>query len=137
MVSGKSILIQLHLSTGADSKSVRFGMSEFKFDTDKKVALLNGKPYYIRGTNLALHRFMDDTVRHDLPWNKDWVIQMHKKFKELHWNTYRFHVGFAPDFWYDIADEMGFLIADEYAWVWLTRDGNPTPLTELEIEMPK
>ncbi|WP_159523057.1 glycoside hydrolase family 2 TIM barrel-domain containing protein [Sunxiuqinia indica] len=109
-------LYSIHLSTGSDTKNVRFGMREFKFDPEKKVGMLNGKPYYMRGTNLALHRFMDDTVRQDLPWNRDWVIKMHQKFKDLHWNTYRYHVGFAPHFWYDIADEMGFLVADEYAF---------------------
>jgi hypothetical protein len=39
---------------------------------------------------------------------------MHREFKNMNWNAYRMCVGFAPDMWYDIADEEGFLIQDEY-----------------------
>ena len=36
----------------------------------------------------------------------------------MHWNSIRYCIGFPPDFWYDIADEEGFLIQDEFP-IWL------------------
>jgi hypothetical protein len=32
----------------------------------------------------------------------------------MHWNSIRYCIGFPPEFWYDIADEEGFLIQDEF-----------------------
>jgi hypothetical protein len=34
--------------------------------------------------------------------------------KDFHWNSFRFHVGRAPNLWYDLADETGLIVADEY-----------------------
>lgn len=110
-------LYELILKTPGDSRKVKFGMREFYFDTKSKLAILNGKPYYLRGTNIAIHRFFEDPARKRLPWNRQWIEKMHDEFRDMHWNSYRFHVGFAPEIWYEIADEMGFLVQDEYA-IW-------------------
>ena len=32
----------------------------------------------------------------------------------MHWNSIRYCIGFPPELWYDIADEEGFLIQDEF-----------------------
>jgi hypothetical protein len=40
---------------------------------------------------------------------------MHQKFKkDMHWNSYRNCIGFPPEVWYNIADEEGFMIQDEF-----------------------
>jgi beta-galactosidase len=116
-------LYEITLSTGGDEIKVRFGMRSFRFDPQLKRAILNGKPYFLRGTNVALHRFLEDSLRGTLPWDEEWIRKMHHEFKKMNWNIYRFHVGFAPDKWYDIADEEGFLVQDEYAfWGLFLRD---------------
>ncbi len=51
----------------------------------------------------------------DHPFDPDWARALYQEFKDMHWDSFRFHVGFAPDIWYDIADEEGMLIMDEYA----------------------
>ena len=107
-------LYELKLSTGADDKRVKFGMRSFRFDTEKKIALLNGKPYYLRGTNSAVFRFFDDPDRGNLPWDDRWVIKLHDLYKDMHWNSQRFHVSFAPERWYEICDSIGILVQDEY-----------------------
>jgi beta-galactosidase len=107
-------LYEIVLSTGGDDMKVRFGMRTFRFDPNLKRAMLNGKPYFLLGTNINLHRFFEDSLRGTLPWNKEWVRKMHQEFKKMNWNAYRMCIGFAPDWWYDIADEEGFLIQDEY-----------------------
>jgi hypothetical protein len=110
-------LYELTLNTGKDSKTVRFGMRSFRFDTVRNVALLNEEPYYLRGTNVALFRFMEDTERKSLPWDTQWVVKLHERFKDFHWNISRFHISFAPERWYEICDSIGFLVVDEYP-VW-------------------
>jgi hypothetical protein len=34
--------------------------------------------------------------------------------KDLGWNSFRFHIGRAPNHWYDVADEVGLIVADEF-----------------------
>lgn len=117
------VLYELTLSTGADEKTVRFGMRTFSFDAATGRALLNGKPYYMRGTNVCIFRFFEDSDRGTLPWDNKWAIRLHQQFKNIHWNSMRYCIGFPPERWYDIADSLGFLIQDEYP-VWT--GGNPS-----------
>ena len=53
-------LYTLHVATDGDSLDLRFGMREFRFDTPTKRAYLNGKLYFLRGSNVTLHRFFED-----------------------------------------------------------------------------
>jgi len=111
-------LYELSLSTGADTTKTRFGMRSFSFDREKKRAMLNGKPYFMRGSNVTACRFFEDSARGSLPWDREWVRKLHQKFKTMHWNSLRYCIGFPPEFWYDIADEEGILIQDEFPiWV--------------------
>jgi hypothetical protein len=114
----KPFLYTLEVSSDADSFETRFGMREFRFeprqgDTPGR-AWLNGKPYFLRGSNVALYRFLEDTERAALPWQEDWVRLLHRRFKEMHWNALRYCIGFAPELWYRIADEEGILVEDEF-----------------------
>ena len=115
-------LYQLKISTGKDSKIVRFGMRTFRFDKKSKRANLNGKPYSMLGTNVCIYRFFEDPLRNDLPWSREWVKKLHVRFKEMNWNCVRYCIGFPPEIWYDIADETVILIQDEYP-LW---GGNPS-----------
>ena len=107
-------LYVLELQTPLDQYSERFGMRSFTFDTEKGVALLNGKPYYLRGTNVCIYRFFDDPERTNQPWQENWTTSLHEQFKSMHWNFIRYCIGFPPERWYDIADSLGILIADEF-----------------------
>lgn len=110
-------LYEIELSTQNDNVKTRFGMRSFAFDKDAGVGLLNGKPYFMRGTNVCIFRFFEDPDRNGLPWDYQWVSKLHEKFKEMHWNSIRYCIGFPPERWYDIADSLGILIQDEYP-VW-------------------
>jgi hypothetical protein len=108
-------LYTLEVTTNADLYKTRFGMRELRFDSISNQAILNGKPYFLRGTNITLYRFFEDPSCGNLPWNYDWVRKMHQKFKrDMYWNSYRNCIGFPPEEWYNIADEEGFLIQDEF-----------------------
>lgn len=107
-------LYVLGVETPADRREVRFGMRTFTFDRASGQALLNGDPYPLRGSAVALFRFFEDPDREARPWDRDWVRLLHRRFRSMHWNTMRYAIGFPPEFWYDVADEEGLLIIDEF-----------------------
>lgn len=107
-------LYHLIVKTDGDEKEVTFGMREFHFDPLTKKAILNGKPYFMRGSNITLYRFFEDSTCKNLPCDTAWVRKLFKSFKQFHWNSLRFCIGLPPEFWYQVADEEGFLIQDEF-----------------------
>jgi len=111
-------LYELRLATGADAATVRFGLRSFRFCPDTRRPLLNGQPYFLRGSNITIDRFYEDAERAELPWNPDWVRKLHRQIKAMNWNSLRYCIGFPAEFWYDIADEEGVLIQDEFP-IWL------------------
>lgn len=107
-------LYNVAITTEADEYEARFGMREFHFDPLTRKGVLNGKPYFMRGSNVTLYRFFEDETSKGLPWDSNWVRSLHKSFKQFHWNSLRYCIGFPPEEWYRIADEEGFLIQDEF-----------------------
>jgi hypothetical protein len=79
--------------------------------------------YYLRGSNITLHRFLEDPACRDLPWNERWVRRLLGELpKQMHWNYFRFCIGPVPDRWLDICDEVGLLIQNEF-FVWTGAPG--------------
>ncbi len=98
-----------------DSLSVRFGMRNF--ERRGKFFFLNGEKIILRGTNITLHRFFEDPECGNLPWDTAWVRSLLMKIPgELNWNAMRICVGIVPSFWYDIADEAGLLLQNEWLY---------------------
>ncbi len=122
-------LYEIEVDIGTDRVRTRFGMRQFQFDRESGRAMLNGKPYYMRGTNVCAYRFFEDAERGDRPWRAEWVRRLHQKFKGMHWNSIRYCIGFPPELWYDIADEVGFLIQDEFP-IWLLGEAPEKPTAE-------
>jgi hypothetical protein len=111
----------LDASSSTDTFRTRFGMHQFGFDPATGRAMLNGKPYFMRGSNITLYRFFEDSECGKLPWDEKWVRLLHQRVKEMHWNCLRYCIGFPPEAWYDIADEAGILIDDEFP-IWFGGD---------------
>lgn len=126
-------LYSVAVRTRGDEFQTRFGMREFRFDPATRRAMLNGKPYFMRGTNFTLYRFFEDEERGTLPWDDAWVRKLHRRVKEMHWNCVRYCIGLAPERWYDIADEEGILIQNEFP-IWFGGDV-PEPMTVDELAM--
>jgi beta-galactosidase len=111
-------LYVLTTETAGDRVATRFGMREFTFDGKTRRAYLNGKVYYLRGSNITLHRFFEDPLCKDLPWRDEWVRKLLGDLpKKMHWNYFRFCIGPVPDRWFDICDEVGLLVQNEF-FVW-------------------
>jgi hypothetical protein len=127
-------LYELTVDTGADTFTTRFGMRTFSFDPATGRARLNGKPFFLRGSNVTLYRFFEDSERKDRPWREEWVRRLHRKFKAMHWNSLRYCIGFPPEMWYRIADEEGVLIQDEFPLWHLSNSKDAPPAAELAKE---
>jgi hypothetical protein len=126
-------LYQLTVRGSADSFQTRFGMRTFQFDVATGNAVLNGRPYFMRGTNVTLYRFFEDPLRGDKPWREDWVRRLHKSFRDMHWNSVRYCIGFPPEAWYRIADEEGILIQDGFP-IWTGDTAGQHDVNELAVE---
>lgn len=107
-------LYNITVASDGDSITTRFGMRSFQLKPITGRAILNGKTYFMRGSNITINRFYEDSLCSNLPWNKDWVKRLNLRFKDMHWNSFRYCIGFPPSFWYDIADSLGILLEDEY-----------------------
>ena len=56
-----------------------------------------------------------------LPWQEAWTRQLLVEIpKKMHWNSFRFCIGPVPEKWFDLADEAGLLIQNEY-FIWTGR----------------
>lgn len=121
-------LYKLEVSTDNDNVHTPFGMRSFYFDQVTRVGQLNSKPYYLRGSNITLFRFFEDPLCKQLPWDKEWVRKFFKSFKQFHWNSMRICISRPPQFWYDIADEEGILLQDEFPIWFAEYPGHEWPL---------
>ena len=96
-----------------DEESVTFGMREFMVRGSS--FYLNGKKIYLRGSNIAFHRFLSDKDRKLLPWDSKWIQKIFVDIPKSHnFNFFRAHLGHMYNKWYDIADEGGILLQDEW-----------------------
>ena len=101
-------LYAVELKTAGDNLTARFGMRSFRFDPATKRAILNGKTYMMRGTNVCIYRFFEDESRGDRPWRAEWVRRLHRQLKGMPWNSIRYCIGFPPTSWYDMRTRRGF-----------------------------
>jgi len=103
-----------------DDFSETFGMRKFKFNPKNNRGELNGKVTYLNGSNFCIFRFFEDPLHGYKLWDEKWVRKLHRQLKKMHWNSVRYCIGFPPDFWYDIADEEGILIQNEFP-IWMNK----------------
>jgi len=108
-----------------DEVMTRFGLRELRFDTVTRRAYLNGQVYFLRGSNITLHRFFEDPQSGRLPWNEAWVRRLLGDLpRRMHWNFIRLCIGPPPQRWLDIADEEGLMLQYEFPiWVATMRPG--------------
>ncbi len=107
--------------TLSDLHLAAFGMREFTISGAG--FLLNGKRIFLRGGNIAFHRFLSDPERGVLPWNPEWIRKALIDIPKAHnFNFFRNHIGQMYNRWYDIADEFGMLLQNE--WMFWTTSGS-------------
>ncbi len=127
-----SVKVIVETTVITDELTTTFGMRELKFNPKTNRAELNGKVTYLNGSNFCVFRFLEDPLHGYKIWDKKWVRKLHRQFKKMHWNSVRYCIGFPPEFWYDIADEEGILIQDEFP-IWHVRHSDKFP-EELTVD---
>jgi len=127
---GDPFLYNLKVNTHSDDMTVVFGMRSFRFSQDTGFGELNGKPCFLRGTNVCIFRFFEDPACKAQPWDEAWVRKLHRKFKSMNWNSIRYCIGFPPEMWYRIADEEGLMIQDEFPIWYRPHDSSEKLTTE-------
>ena len=96
-----------------DQVRCTFGMREFEIRGSD--FYLNGQRIFLRGGNIAFHRFLSDPAHGTLPWDEEWIKQVLVDLpKESHFNYFRIHLGHAYRSWYDLADAHGLCLQDEW-----------------------
>lgn len=114
-------------NTETDAACTTFGMREFRIvDGDFH---FNGKKIFLRGGNIAFHRFLSDADRKSLPWDPEWIKKVLIDIPKAHnFNFFRAHIGQMYNRWYDIADEYGMLLQNE--WMFWTTSGTKQQITK-------
>ena len=98
-----------------DRYSVNFGMRDFS--RKGKFFTLNGDKFYLRGSNITLQRFFEDPDCQALAWDREWVKKLMIDLpKSIDWNAMRICVSIVPDFWYDLCDEYGIVLQNEWLY---------------------
>ena len=110
-----------------DTVVTRFGMREFRIQDGG--FYLNGERIFLKGGNIAFHRFLSDAERRLLPWNLEWVRKLLIDIPRRHnFNFFRAHIGQMYGRWYDIADEGGMLLQNE--WMFWKSTGTKEQITK-------
>ena len=110
-----------------DELRTTFGMREFKIIGAD--FFLNGNRIFLKGGNIAFHRFLSDAERGELPWDGRWIKRLLIDIpKAHHFNFFRNHIGQMYNLWYDIADEHGMLLQNE--WQFWTTTGTKEQITK-------
>jgi len=104
-----------------------FGMREFKVVGAD--FYFTGNRIFLKVGNIAFHRFLSDRERGTLPWDEAWIKRLLIDIpKAHHFNFFRNHLGQMYNRWYDLADEHGMLLQNE--WPFWTTTGSKELITK-------
>jgi beta-mannosidase len=115
---GKPNLYSLKLAIGSedqvsDERRLAVGIREIEH-VDWKF-YLNGKRMFIRGSNFYYHLFQSEVKRSD--YERDFQLM-----RAMNINMLRLHCNFSNPEFYDLADELGILIWQDYLEAWYPED---------------
>lgn len=118
-------LYELEARSAGDETRVRFGLRELRFDFVADRLLLNGKAFEFAGGQVDLGALFTNPSADNLPYNREWVRELFRRFHSWRWNAVRFCGAQPPEFWLDLADEMGLIVLLEYPFGAVDRPLNP------------
>ncbi len=113
-----------------DCKTETFGYRDIRIQG--RDVLVNSRKVLFRAENIAFHRAL--TRWADEVFDEAWIRQfLRSVVEEYGFNYLRMHLGHAYGKWYDIADEIGLMIQDEWRFM---HDDEPqgADLTATETE---
>jgi hypothetical protein len=100
-------------ATSSDSTQVTFGFRTFEIHGAD--VLLNGRRIFGRAENIAFQRALLRwaPLLFDEAWAKRFLLMLRDEYG---YNFIRSHLGHMPAFWYDLADELGLMVQDEWSY---------------------
>lgn len=115
---GKPNLYQLridlrHNGQLSDTRTERVGVREIEH-IDWKF-YINGKRFFVRGTNSYYNLFLSEVKRSD--YERDLELM-----RRMNINMIRLHCHFSNPEFYDLSDELGILIFQDYLEAWYPED---------------
>ena len=103
-------LYELTIKVGNYESTETFGLKTLTQD-DNGTFFLNGTPYYIKGTNYISTQYLSEMD--NKKFKKDLDLM-----KDAHINSVRVHAHVEPKAFYDLCDEMGFLVWQDTNLQW-------------------
>lgn len=98
----------------ADSRSETFGFRDIR--VEGRDVLVNGRRMLFRAENIAFQRALNRWA--DVVFDEGWIRRfLRAAVEEYGFNYLRIHLGHAYGKWYDIADEVGLMIQDEWRFM--------------------
>ncbi len=94
-----------------DSKHVTFGFRDVKYDKDKKIWLINGKRLFLRGTNYIATQWLSEMT--PARFAQDIALM-----KNANINIIRVHAHLTAEDFYQLCDEQGILIWQDFPLQW-------------------
>lgn len=105
-------LYEIEIRTGEDTERFRFGMRTFSMNEENGYPMLNENPYFITGTVIDFDALFGTAGTR--VWDRTWVYTMLRGIKSCGLTAVKSSMGGFPQFWYDIADELGMSLIAEY-----------------------
>ncbi|MGF1736291.1 glycoside hydrolase family 2 TIM barrel-domain containing protein [Photobacterium satsumensis] len=94
-----------------DQKTVAVGFREMALDSEKKQFLVNGQPYFVRGTNYIASQWLGEV-------SAEQYLQDLTLMKEANINSVRVHAHVAGTAFYDLADKAGLVVWQDFPLQW-------------------
>ncbi|MBK7536958.1 MAG: glycoside hydrolase family 2 [Myxococcales bacterium] len=107
---GAAPLYKLHLSAGADRAATRFGIRTVVRDDNSRYRI-NGVPVFLRGTNYIGSLYLATLDRAVIQRDLDLMLRANI-------NAVRVHAHVTSPAFYDLADELGLLVWQDFPLQW-------------------
>ena len=98
----------------ADCRTETFGFRDIR--VEGRDVLVNGRKTLFRAENIAFQRALNRWA--DVMFDEAWIRRfLRAAVEDYGFNYLRIHLGHAYNKWYDIADELGLMIQDEWRFM--------------------
>lgn len=98
----------------ADCRTETFGFRDIR--VEGRDVLVNGRRTLFRAENIAFQRALNRWA--DVMFDEAWIRRfLRAAVEDYGFNYLRIHLGHAYGRWYDIADELGLMIQDEWRFM--------------------
>lgn len=94
-----------------DSMTQRFALRTIRYDDDQFAFYINGRRLFLRGTNYIASPWLGEVKRQD--YQRDLVLM-----QQANINAVRVHAHIAGQDFYEIADELGMLVWQDFPLQW-------------------